>query len=376
MYLFTDQKNIRKNRKQGAVLLIVLGIILLASWILVQIMGRVTEEVGLRGELEQSELIRACAFQSLEISIGVLAEIKLLDGALYSPQQGWGKPLVYAGFTGGLIDSNRLEFTEFAEETDSGNEEERGAGGLAEVVGFEFPPGIEVDVSIRDESGRFPLNKTTADRWKLLFEAMEIQSSDADILTDSLLDWIDKDGRTRLNGAESAEYQRRDPPYKPANRPIMDLMDLRYIEGFDRMFFDENGIPNERYKIFRECVTLMEPPAVNFNTASPLVLEVLAEEMDFEEERIADFLLGGDLEPNTEDDRVLRPGLDDPDVPTDNGGNPLDFSATCRYLSLYITTRSAGTVFRISARLDTEPPSENQIYPMTILDLQTKGSTL
>ena len=46
------------------------------------------------------------------------------------------------------------------------------------------------------------------------------------------------------------------------------------------------------------------------------MLEVLGEELDFEPERIADYLAGTDLEPGTDDDQVLRPGLDDPDVPT------------------------------------------------------------
>jgi general secretion pathway protein K len=363
MYLFTNPS---EKRREGAVLLIVLGVILLASWMLVQIIARVSEEVALRGEDEQNDALQASAFQALEITMGVLAEIKLLDGGLYSPVQGWGNPLGYAGFTAYAV-SNELE---------SAEQDELDVGGMDEIVPFAFPPGIQVTVELRDESGRFPLNTTSEERWKLLFEEMEIQSSDAAILTDSLLDWIDADDETRLNGAEKGTYQRRDPAYLPANAPIVNLLDLQLIEGFDRLFFDEDGVPNDLYRTFSECITVINGEAVNLNTAHPLVLEVMGEELDFEPERISDFLAGIDLEPGTVDDNVLRPGLDDPDLPTDNEGEPLDFSTTSRFLTVYITAMSAGTVFNLSARLDTETPSEQHIYPMTILDLQTKGSTL
>ncbi|MDF7808154.1 type II secretion system protein GspK [Pontiellaceae bacterium B12219] len=360
MCLFTNPS---KKRREGAVLLIVLGVILLASWMLVQILARVGEEVSVRGEDEQNDALKTSAFQALEITMGVLAEIKLLDDGLYSPVQGWGNPLGYAGFPSHAA-SNELEFA--AQES----------GDIEEIVPFAFPPGIQVTVELRDESGRFPLNTTSGERWKLLFEEMEIQSSDAATLTDCLLDWIDADDETRLNGAEKGTYQRRDPAYLPANAPIVNTMDLQLIEGFDRLFFDEDGLPNDLYRTFLDCITVLNFEGVNLNAAHPLVLAVLGEERDFEPERIADYIAGTDLEPGTLDDNVLRPGLDDPDLPTNNEGEALDLSTTSRFITVYITAMSAGTVFNLSARLDTETPSEHHIYPMTILDLQTKGSTL
>lgn len=353
------------KHKQGAVLLIVLGVILLASWMLVQIIARVGEEIQLRGVESQNDNIRSAAFQSLEVTMGVLAEIQMLDGGLYSPVQGWGNTLAYAGFA--MASTNDMEFAE---------DEESAINGVGEIAPFAFPPGISVNVTIRDESGRLPLNNTSAERWMLLFEEMEIESTAAATLVDCLLDWIDADDEPRLNGAEAGVYQRRDPEYLPANAPINDLLDLALIEGFDQLFFDENGIPNELFRTFRECVTVVDCGGVNLNTANEMVLAVLGEELDFEPDRITDYLTGVDLEAGTSDDQILRPGLDDPDVPTNNDGDPLDFSASCRYLTVYIESASAGTVYNLSVRLDTETPSEDKIYPMTILDLQTKGSTL
>ncbi|MEA2067846.1 MAG: type II secretion system protein GspK [Verrucomicrobiota bacterium] len=368
MIAMYSSTKIKANRREGAVLLVVLGVILLASWMLVQIIGRVGEEVELRGVESQNDAIRVSAFQTLEIVIGVLAEIQTLDGGLYSPAQGWGDALGYAGFPRFGTDTNGVDVL--------GGNEETTIAALDDMAGFAFPPGIEVEVGIRDESGRLSLNDTSEERWKLLFEEMEIQSSDATTMVDSLLDWIDADDEPRLNGAEAGFYQRRDPPYLPANCFIEDLLDLQLIEGFDRLFFDERGVPNDLFRTFRDCVTTVGDGAVNYNTAHPLVLEVLAEELEFDAEKVADYVSGPDLERGTVDDQVLRPGLDDPDLPEDSDGEPLDFSATCRYLTVHITSWSAGTVFKLSARLDTETPSAKKIYPMSILDLQTKGSNL
>jgi general secretion pathway protein K len=364
-----------KKKREGAVLLMVLGMVLIASWIVVQIIGRVGDEIELRGVEDQNDAIRASAFQSLEIVMGVLEEIRLLDGALYSPAQGWGDPLGYAGFPRQATNSGSIaNLDEYGDE--EVDEQAATVQALDEIATFSFPPGIQVVVDIEDESGRLPLNATSKERWKMLFEEMEIQSSDAELLADTLLDWIDPDDEPRLNGAEAGTYQRRDPPYLPANGPIDDLHDLRLIEGFDRLFFDQHGLPNDRFRLFRECVTEVAGGSVNYNTVHPLVLAVLAEELDFEADKVSDFVRGPDLEPGTADDRVLRPDLDENEIPRDGDGEPLDLSAVCRYLTVRITSMSAGTAFRLSARLDTQTRPKDTVYPMEILDLQTKGADL
>jgi hypothetical protein len=363
MYLSTENQ---RERNRGAVLLMVLGIILLSSWIIVQVIARVGEEVKLRGVEDQNDALRATAFQTLEITMGVLAEIRALDGGLYAPAQGWGDPLAYAGFRSANMD----------EDATPEGQRDQSSMLLDDMVPFAFLPGIDVTISIIDASGKLPLNHTSPERWKLLFEEMEISSQDASLLTDTLLDWIDADDTTRLNGAESGFYQRNDPPYHAANRPIEDLQELRLIEGFDRLFFDVDGVPNSLFRLFSECVTPLDVADINYNSVHPLVLAVLAEELEFEASEVSEFINGADLEAGTDDDRVLYPDLEQADVPTDNEGKPLKINASCRFLTIYIDCQSAGTSFELAVRVDTETPSEKGIYPMTILDLRTKGSTL
>lgn len=344
----------------------VLGIILMASWMLVQVIARVRDETSLRGVENQNDALHAAAFQALEITIGVLSEIQALDGGLYGPVQGWGDPLAYAGFAAVGSASNLTDEVPVRE----------GIAGLDDIAEFEFPEGILVEIDIRDESGRLPLNQTLPERWKLFFEAMEIEETDAAMLADTLLDWIDADNEPRLNGAEAGTYQRRDPAYLPSNGPLEDLQELALIEGFDRLFFDDRGIPNDRFRTFRDCVTLLPNPAINYNTVHPLVLEALAEELEFEADKVADYVAGPDLEPGTADDRLLRPGLEETDLPRNEEGEMLDFAARCRYLTVQIAAMSAGTVFRLAARLDTETRPPKSVYPMVIMELQTKGSDL
>jgi general secretion pathway protein K len=360
MYLSTDNE---RFRNRGAVLLMVLGIILMCSLILVQVIARVHQEVISQGVETQNDALEASAFQTLEIVIGVLAEIQALDGALYGPAQGWGNPLEYASLSMAQSLTNAVIV-----------EEETKSMSLDDMVPFAFDPGIRVDVVIDDASGKFPLNHTSAVRWKLLFEEMEISAQEAALLTDTLLDWIDADHAPRLNGAESGFYQRNDPGYPCRNGVIQDLQELRLIEGFNRLFFDADGVPNDYFRTFQDCVTTLSPSAINYNTASPLVLAVLAEELEFEDSAVIDFIMGPDLEMGTEDDRVLHPDSDDPDLPSDNDGEPLVMKATCRYLTIHISSHSGETTYTLEAVLDTEAPSSESVYPMKILDLQTRGS--
>ena len=350
------------GRRAGGALLLVLGFIMLGSWIVLQFMGRVKSEMAVRGGGDEAFVARNLAFQALEITIGVLAEIRLLDGGLYNPAQGWGDPLAFAGLAA------RGE-----EDIPTGEEPAAYGEGLDESAAILFPDGFEVEVRIRDESGLLPLNHTSEDRWKHFFELMEFSADDALVLTHSLLDWIDRDDRPRLHGAEAETYMLRSPPYRPANAPITDLQDLLLIQGFDRLFFDESGVPNELFRTFADHVSVWSEGSVNMNTAPMLVLQTLAEDLNFEVDRVVDFLRGSDGDRGTIHDRILRPGLVEADVPRDNRGNLLDFRAESRYLEVDVRVFYGTITFRLMARLDSTESDPEDIYPMKIVDIQTWG---
>ena len=57
-------------------------------------------------------------------------------------------------------------------------------------------------VEIQDESGKVNLNTVSEEQLRTLVLATGIPPHDADIITDSIMDWIDQDNAHRINGAE------------------------------------------------------------------------------------------------------------------------------------------------------------------------------
>ena len=62
-----------------------------------------------------------------------------------------------------------------------------------------------------------------------------------DSLISSLIDWIDENEESRIDGAEDSNYEGKDPPYKAANRMLSSISELRLIEGYTDELLD--GIP-------------------------------------------------------------------------------------------------------------------------------------
>lgn len=99
-----------------------------------------------------------------------------------------------------------------------------------------------VSVQLTPENARMDINSMlfTEDRertylaWDNLFRRADIPVPDRDALVDCMLDWIDDNDFTRLNGAESSYYLTLDPPYHAKNGPIDTVDELALIKGFDQ----------------------------------------------------------------------------------------------------------------------------------------------
>ncbi|HED18895.1 MAG TPA: general secretion pathway protein GspK [Gammaproteobacteria bacterium] len=130
---------------------------------------------------------------------------------------------------------------------------------------------------IVDLQGRFNVNglvdnKGVADkdaiaRYKRLLRQLDLDDS----LAESLADWIDKDINVLFpNGAEDGTYLGVSPPYRAANRPLVDISELRLIKGYE---------PDIIQKLRPFIAALPEITPLNVNTASAEVLMTVAENM-------------------------------------------------------------------------------------------------
>ncbi len=91
-------------------------------------------------------------------------------------------------------------------------------------------------------------------------------------LADALADWVDADNKPQpQHGAEDEYYLALDPPYRAANRPLVDLDELRLVRGFDI---------SVRARLAPFITALPGSTAVNVNTAPPEVLAALVDGMD------------------------------------------------------------------------------------------------
>lgn len=92
-------------------------------------------------------------------------------------------------------------------------------------------------------------------------------------LAANLLDWVDEDDVRQGGGAEDDVYQRMDPPYRAANRPLLSLDELRLVEGFD-------GALVEALRPYVTVYPLAGSGGVNLNTAPSWVLAQLTRGSD------------------------------------------------------------------------------------------------
>ncbi len=232
----------------------VLAVILLLSFMITRFMDEAVDDLEYRAIFNEPTDVRSFAYSMLEVALATVQEVALIDeGKLYAREQGWGNPIAYAGVP--------------------------------------VPDGWEVQVNIADEGGKLPLNTMSEELLnRLLEEELEFDFGTARELSSSLLDWIDPDSTRRLNGAESEDYLRRDPPYRAANRPLQSLDELRLVNVWDEEFFDEDGQPNELFTRLSDLVSVINTGPVNLNAAPAPVLDVLALQDGFQDDAIFDGL--------------------------------------------------------------------------------------
>lgn len=137
------------------------------------------------------------------------------------------------------------------------------------------------DVEIVDESGKINVNMAPEHLIFNLLLMIGVPAPEADVITDSIADWIDPDDLVRPFGAESDYYLSLENPY-PAKNGFFDVPEeLLLVRGvtpeiyFGRKTVTDSGQPVELYGLQHYLTTFSQVNRVNVNSAPVPVLAAI-----------------------------------------------------------------------------------------------------
>jgi general secretion pathway protein K len=120
----------------------------------------------------------------------------------------------------------------------------------------------DLAVKVQDSNGMLSVTSINTLPLKRLLTYFGVDPQNADIFIDSLLDWIDQDDFTRINGAEKQWYSSQGFNYEPRNYQIQYKEELKLIRG----------LSPEIYSKIEPYITILPATGFNPNTASDPVL--------------------------------------------------------------------------------------------------------
>ena len=148
--------------------------------------------------------------------------------------------------------------------------------------------GYRLDIQVTDHSGKIQINQIVDEEGNfdeeqkellaglLISENFDIEPEEVEDILDAIKDWIDEDNEVTRFGAEDSYYQALDPPYSCRNGPLESLEELLFIKGITRELFYGNS---ENTGI-SEYLSVHGEGKVNINTADPLILLSLSDQID------------------------------------------------------------------------------------------------
>ncbi len=135
------------------------------------------------------------------------------------------------------------------------------------------------EVEIQDESGKINVNSAPEEQIRQLMEVLGIEKTEADTITDSILDWRDPDNLHRINGAEDDYYQSLERPYRAKNGRLDTVEELLLVRGVTPEYFygypetAPDGTPQYRYGLSRYLTVYSPSININVNHAPLAVLQ-------------------------------------------------------------------------------------------------------
>lgn len=169
-----------------------------------------------------------------------------------------------------------------------------------------------ISVTIRPENAWMNLNsmiytndrELTYETWDPLFKMVGVPRENRDALVDCLIDWVDKNELTHLNGVESDYYESLSPPYQSKNRAMDTVEELVLVKGFNEIIPDTDQTVYEAVSPF--LTTYSEDHKININSVSTETLMAFLDIDSHIAEDIIDERLGPDGLEGTDDDDTFK----------------------------------------------------------------------
>jgi general secretion pathway protein K len=233
-----------KDDQSGAILIVVLWVILAVSLLALSFSASIRTEVEAARNVVEQKQAYYLARAGIEYAV---YEILKTQSAFFQSQtgQGLGLDTIPPALRGFL----NLELT----------------GGSA-------------DIRIIDESGKININAAPDHLIFNLLLMIGVEPEQADIITDSIIDWLDPDELVSPFGAESEYYRSLPEPY-PVKNGFFDVPEeLLLVRGvtpeiyYGRKGMSDEGEPVEFYGLQNHVTTFGGGTQINLNSASIPVL--------------------------------------------------------------------------------------------------------
>ena len=136
-------------------------------------------------------------------------------------------------------------------------------------------------VQISDETGKMNVNLAPGYLLYNLLIMIGLDEREADMITDSIEDWRDRDDLNRINGAESNYYQGLEEPYLAKNGLFDVPEELLLVKGitpeiyYGRKGTTQDGDPIEYYALQKYLTTFTTINRINVNSAPLPVLAAI-----------------------------------------------------------------------------------------------------
>jgi general secretion pathway protein K len=294
------------HRERGAVIVLVLVTLLLASFLLAAFIRRTGTELLADARAAERRQLRAEGYSALESVLAVLAAQRAAEGALHSPDEHWTEELAEAGYapTGGR----------------------------------------EVTVAFEDESGKISLPKADAISIQTSLEAAGVAAVDAERMANALLAWMREGDRKESPDLDAPDYAGSDPAYRPARHALRSWGELAAVEMDRHVFFDETGAPTGVLRAFRQDFSLHSFQRTNLNSASAGVVVTLGLGQA-EANALSDYR----ARPRRADEPGYFRSLNEAATVIGSAAAPARFSTEIEALRINVTVRQGAVAFRLTA---------------------------